>query len=230
MRLRRKRGNSDPGNPNREAQTSGLGRHRIFIRPFQEDWVENFESSESVGVLVRATDSIRATGGEPLPKLSVDQFIIEDLCREIRGKPELGSLPIDDMYRCKMPTGLRHEFILIRTTKREGRHRTWIRIDRAAKGGWKRFTFAKPVDDTVSHDINIRGAYEASFAHVFGMSQARMGSRGKHRLMAGESRLRAHIVFKPTPRQPQLLTLASLLTIMHEESTHYKLLSVRVQN
>jgi hypothetical protein len=44
--------------------------------------------------------------------------------------------------------------------------------------------------------------------------------------MAGESRLRAHVVFKYPPDRPKFLTLADLVTILHEESRDYKLLSV----
>ena len=44
--------------------------------------------------------------------------------------------------------------------------------------------------------------------------------------MAGESRLRAHVVFKYPPNRPKFLTLADLVTILHEESRDYKLLSV----
>lgn len=54
-----------------------------------------------------------------------------------------------------------------------------------------------------------------------------MGANENHKLMAGESRLRAHVEFKKTRNQPRFLTLADLLTIMHEESSDYRLLSVR---
>lgn len=53
-----------------------------------------------------------------------------------------------------------------------------------------------------------------------------MGTTENHRLMAGGSRLRAHVVFG-TPKGPKFITLADLLSIMHEESQEYKLLSVR---
>lgn len=52
-----------------------------------------------------------------------------------------------------------------------------------------------------------------------------MGATENHRLMAGESRLRAHVVFG-VPEGPKFITLADLLSIMHEESREYKLLSV----
>ena len=44
--------------------------------------------------------------------------------------------------------------------------------------------------------------------------------------MVGESRLRAHVVFKHPPNRPKFLTLADLVTILHEESRDYRLLSV----
>ena len=44
--------------------------------------------------------------------------------------------------------------------------------------------------------------------------------------MAGDSRLRAHIVFNYPPTRPNFLTLADLVTILREESSDYKLLSV----
>jgi len=57
--------------------------------------------------------------------------------------------------------------------------------------------------------------------------QGRIAQNGDHRLMAGKSRLRAHVVFKYEAIRPRFLTLADLVTILHEESQDYKLLSVR---
>lgn len=55
-----------------------------------------------------------------------------------------------------------------------------------------------------------------------------MGGEQNHKQMAGKSRLRAHVVFPRDPKGPSFLTLADLVTIMHNESQDYRLLSVSV--
>ena len=48
-----------------------------------------------------------------------------------------------------------------------------------------------------------------------------------HSQMVGKSRLRAHVVFpRESVNEPSFLTLADLVTIMHDESQAYRLLSV----
>jgi hypothetical protein len=45
--------------------------------------------------------------------------------------------------------------------------------------------------------------------------------------MVGQSRLRAHVVFsRQSNNEPSLLTLADLVTVMHDESRYYRPLSV----
>ena len=80
----------------------------------------------------------------------VTQFTIEELCEEIRSTPELSNAPIGDLYRREIPTGVQHEFILVRSVP-QGRPSVWIRIDRAAKGYRERLriTSRYPADDTV---------------------------------------------------------------------------------
>lgn len=58
------------------------------------------------------------------------------------------------------------------------------------------------------------------------MLQARLGD-GDYQLL-GSSRLRAHVTFSQKSTGPKFLTLADLVTIMHEESRDYRLLSVRL--
>lgn len=80
------------------------------------------------------------------------QFTVEELCEEIHARPDLASLPIGDLYRREIPTGVQHEFILVKSIEASGGPSTWIRIDRAAKGYHERFrlTSQYPADDTVS--------------------------------------------------------------------------------
>ena len=53
----------------------------------------------------------------------------------------------------------------------------------------------------------------------------RVGGDLEHKQMIETSRLRAHVVFsRRSP--PRLLTFADLITIMHDESRKYRLLSV----
>ena len=80
----------------------------------------------------------------------VTHFTIEELCEEIRSTPELSNAPIGDLYRREIPSGVQHEFILVRSVV-QGRPSTWIRIDRAAKGYRERWriTSRYPADDTV---------------------------------------------------------------------------------
>ena len=54
-----------------------------------------------------------------------------------------------------------------------------------------------------------------------------MGGDLEHKQMIEASRLRAHVVFSRSRKSPpKLLTLADLITIMHDESRKYRLLSV----
>jgi len=53
-----------------------------------------------------------------------------------------------------------------------------------------------------------------------------MGGEENHGQMIGKSCLRAHVVFPLRPGQPTFLTLAELVTVMHDESRDYCLLSV----
>ena len=81
---------------------------------------------------------------------NVAHFTVDELCEKIRSTPELSSIPIGDLFRREMPTGFKHEFILIKSVPVVGPS-VWIRIDRAAKGyerGQLRTTY--PADDTVS--------------------------------------------------------------------------------
>lgn len=97
------------------------------------------------------------------PSRGVTHYTIEELCDEIRSSPMLAELSIGDLYRREIPTGVQHEFIIVRSVPYGGNPATWIRIDRAAKGYRERFklTSRYPADDTVScvqsvHIINAR--------------------------------------------------------------------------
>jgi hypothetical protein len=95
-----------------------------------------------------AFDSSQVALGRALH--SVTHFTVDELCEKIRSTPELSNIPIGDLFRRQMPTGFKHEFILIKSVPISGRS-VLIRIDRAAKGyrrGQLRTTY--PADDTVS--------------------------------------------------------------------------------
>jgi len=129
----------------------------------------------------------------------LNPFTVDDLCDKIRSTPELHSVPIGDLFRREMPTGFQHEFILIKSTPTVGPS-IWIRIDRAAKGyerGQVRTRY--PANDT-----------------------ARMGGEEHQGQMMGRSRLRAHVVFRRQSDRPTLLTLATLITAMRDESRYYR--------
>ncbi|KAF8308044.1 hypothetical protein DL93DRAFT_2087448 [Clavulina sp. PMI_390] len=84
-----------------------------------------------------------------------------------------------------------------------GNQRIWLRIDRAANRNRDvRFTSRFPAEDT-----------------------ARVSSSEKHRLMIGESRLRAHVTFTCLENAPRLFALADLLVILQQESNEYRLFS-----
>ena len=102
----------------------------------------------SAGVLESAVDASKIL--LPGAIRGVTQLTIEELCEEIRSTPELSNAPIGDLYRREIPSGVQHEFILVRSVP-QGRPSTWIRIDRAAKGYRERWriTSRYPADDTV---------------------------------------------------------------------------------
>jgi len=177
----------------------------------------------SLGALQPAANASKAT--VPGALRGVTQFTIEELCEEIRSTPELSNAPIGDLYRREIPSGVQHEFILVRSVP-QGCPSIWIRIDRAAKGYRERWriTSRYPADDTVC--CVLQHIQCDLWTPVTLLIQGRIGQNGNHRLMAGESRLRAHVVFKYETTRPKVLTLADLVTILHEESRNYKLLSV----
>lgn len=101
---------------------------------------------------------VNVTSGKlPAAPRGVTHYTIEELCEEIRVVPDPGNIPIGDLYRREIPSGVQHEFILIKSIEQQGRPSTWIRIDRAAKGYRDRFrlTSRYPADDTVSFQSRI---------------------------------------------------------------------------
>lgn len=86
------------------------------------------------------------------PSRGITQLTLKELCDEIRTSPNLATYPVDDLYRREIPTGVQHEFIIVRSAPRDGRPAIWIRIDRAAMGYRERFNFNSryEADDTVS--------------------------------------------------------------------------------
>jgi len=106
----------------------------------------------SLATSTHHTASLPAAGtfkaGVPGALRGVTQFTIEELCEEIRSTPELSNAPIGDLYRREIPSGVQHEFILVRSVPQD-RPSVWIRIDRAAKRERWQITSRYPADDTV---------------------------------------------------------------------------------
>lgn len=94
---------------------------------------------------------IDSSSSPQLPARGITQYTLEELCEEIRSSPDLATHPVDDLYRREIPTGVQHEFIIVRSAPRSGRPATWIRIDRAAMGYHDRIRLDSryAADDTV---------------------------------------------------------------------------------
>ncbi|KAF8308021.1 hypothetical protein DL93DRAFT_2087418, partial [Clavulina sp. PMI_390] len=149
------------------------------------------------GVIAAAAGSVSAL----FSAKGVIQYTIQELCEEIKGAPDLASTPIADLYRREIPSGVLHEFIMLRSVELPGRPSVWLRIDRTARG-YPSLSTRTLADDT-----------------------ARLAANENHHLMAGKSRLRAHVEFKYPLKRPHFFTVSDLLSIIHQESTDYRLFS-----
>lgn len=70
--------------------------------------------------------------GPSLPR-GVTQYSLDELCDEMQAFPAIAQLPIADLYRREIPTGVQHEFIMIRSAPCDAHPAAWIRIDRMAE-------------------------------------------------------------------------------------------------
>ena len=89
---------------------------------------------------------------DSLSTRGVTLYTLDELCTEIRATPKLAGMPISNLYRREIPSGVQHEFIMVRSVELPESPSVWIRIDRAAKGYREklRLTTRYPADDTVS--------------------------------------------------------------------------------
>lgn len=113
---------------------------------------------------------IDSSSSPPSGARGITQYTLEELCEEIRSSPELATYPVDDLYRREIPTGVQHEFIIIRSAPRHGRPATWIRIDRAAMGYRERFrlTSRYVADDTVRISCDISHLWSLKSCFPYG--------------------------------------------------------------
>lgn len=81
----------------------------------------------------------------PSPNRGVRTYKTMELCEEIRSSPEFYQRRIDNLYRRKLPNGLRHEFAVVHSSAQGELPALWIRLDRSSNN-----PSTKLAQDTVS--------------------------------------------------------------------------------
>lgn len=171
---------------------------------------------------------------------------ITDLCAHIRASPLAKDSHITSLIWNKEQSGVKHEFLLIQvvsgvptspassSSDSEKREVTsWLRLDRAAQKGYRGLRSLSlrsssavfPANDTVCrlmlHQVIVQKLM--AFFSLSLLMQA-MISGNKTALIGETSKIQANVEFR-TP--PTLLDLATLLTVVCEESAEYDLFKVR---
>lgn len=90
------------------------------------------------------------------PASGVVRRTVQELCQLVKASPEYSARTIDTLYRRENPTGVQHEFIVVRCAATDGEPPLWLRIDRAAKRtGQSSLMTDLPPDDSVCSIVDL---------------------------------------------------------------------------